>query len=480
MHAIAPTPSPCAPFRATPFGRSSACLLTLLALGSLLVGCGSLNNASSRVANVITPYRVDIVQGNFVSREQVAALQPGMARAQVREVLGSPLVTSAFHTDRWDYVFTLRRQGVEAQSRKLTVYFKNDLFDRTEGDEMPTEAEFVSQINTRRNFGKVPLLEVPEDVLREFSLKNASSAAAPVAAAVVLATAPTTYPVLEAPGSQTQAWDSSTLRAATLAGAARPAAAAPAASPGAAPLLVAAAPVVAAPVAPTPPVAPIAAPVSRPVAVAQASVSTSVTAPPAVVPLAAATPAFAATQVAPSLPATVVAVAVPAVAAVVAAAPVAASVAPRQVAVAPAPVTVPTPAPLAPVAVAPAAPAVPSAAPFSSLDPELGGFLTGWMNDWQSRNATAFFARYGADFKGSSASREEWETLRRPRIEGRQRISIGVLDVRARMVSPVEARVVFRQVYESDAFNENGTKAMFLIKQNGRWIIDREFFTPAQ
>jgi outer membrane protein assembly factor BamE len=47
-----------------------------------------------------------VVQGNFVSREQVEFLKPGMTRQQVRDVLGTPLVASLFHADRWDYVFT--------------------------------------------------------------------------------------------------------------------------------------------------------------------------------------------------------------------------------------------------------------------------------------------------------------------------------------------------------------------------------------
>ena len=89
-----------------------------------LVGCSSLNGASTRIASLVNPYRVDVVQGNFVSREQVEALQPGMSRQQVREILGTPLVTSLFHADRWEYVFTFKRPGEEPQTRKLTVFFK--------------------------------------------------------------------------------------------------------------------------------------------------------------------------------------------------------------------------------------------------------------------------------------------------------------------------------------------------------------------
>ena len=117
---------------------------------------------------------------------------------------------------------------------------------------------------------------------------------------------------------------------------------------------------------------------------------------------------------------------------------------------------------------------------FTSLEPEIFSFLNGWMNDWQSRNAAAFFGRYAPEFKGTSTSRADWESILRPRIEGRRRISIGIQDLRSRTVSPTEVRLIFRQIYESDAGNDIGLKAMFLVKREGRWMIEREFFTPQQ
>jgi outer membrane protein assembly factor BamE len=170
------------------------------ALVVLTAGCGSLGNSPSSLATTVSPYKVEIVQGNVVSREQVAVLQPGMTRAQVREILGTPLLASVFHADRWDYIFTLRRQGVESPIRKLTVFFKGDLLDRTEGEQMPTEAEFVSQIDTRRSLGKVPPLEVSEDVLKDFSLKNRSAPPVNRASAADLPAVPVIYPPLEGPG----------------------------------------------------------------------------------------------------------------------------------------------------------------------------------------------------------------------------------------------------------------------------------------
>jgi outer membrane protein assembly factor BamE len=102
-----------------------------------LAACSGLNGAGSKVAGVVSPYRIDMVQGNVVTREQLAVLKPGMTRAQVRDVLGTSLLASVFHADRWDYVFTLKRQGAEPQSRKVTVFFKGDLLERIEADELP-------------------------------------------------------------------------------------------------------------------------------------------------------------------------------------------------------------------------------------------------------------------------------------------------------------------------------------------------------
>ena len=87
---------------------------------------------------VLTPYRMDIVQGNVVTKEQVAQVKPGMTRNQVRDILGSPMLTDLFHADRWDYVFTIRRQGTAPQRRDVVAFFKGDKLERT-GSQGPAE-----------------------------------------------------------------------------------------------------------------------------------------------------------------------------------------------------------------------------------------------------------------------------------------------------------------------------------------------------
>ena len=172
-------------------------LAVALAAATLVAGCGTFNDASQRVAGLFTPYRVEIVQGNFISREQVEALKPGMSRQQVRDILGTPLVTSLFHADRWDYVFTLRRQGLAEQQRKLTVHFSGDAMARVEGDTMPSEAEFVSTLDNRRKAAKVPVLEASEESLKAFDARRTTPRADPAAAPAPAPAAPANYPPLE-------------------------------------------------------------------------------------------------------------------------------------------------------------------------------------------------------------------------------------------------------------------------------------------
>ncbi len=137
--------------------------LLLLAAAAALVGCSSLQPAADKWLGVITPYRIDIMQGNVVTQELAAQVKPGMTREQVRDLLGSPLLTSAFHADRWDYVFTLRRQGVEPQRRSIVATFKDNKLDKLEAPDLPSEVEFVSSVRPKRSGGTEPVLALTDE-----------------------------------------------------------------------------------------------------------------------------------------------------------------------------------------------------------------------------------------------------------------------------------------------------------------------------
>lgn len=110
-------------------------LRILAAVATLfLVSCGSVGLDPSKVP----AYRMEIQQGNFVSQEMVSQLKLGMNKDQVRFVLGTPLITDSFHSDRWDYVFRRLRSGSkQLEQYKLAVFFEGGKLARIDSDLTP-------------------------------------------------------------------------------------------------------------------------------------------------------------------------------------------------------------------------------------------------------------------------------------------------------------------------------------------------------
>jgi outer membrane protein assembly factor BamE len=193
-HKALPLPMPdFTVFQASARLRAGLRLSVLAGACAVLLACSAVDSTTNKVVNAFTPYRIDVVQGNVVTREQVAVLRPGMSRLQVRDVLGTPLLTSMFHADRWDYVFTFVRQGQAPQSRKVAVFFKGEVLERFEADTLPSEAEFVASLDAGIK-RKAALLEASSDKLEKFP---APVKAAPSESAKPLPPLPTTYPPLE-------------------------------------------------------------------------------------------------------------------------------------------------------------------------------------------------------------------------------------------------------------------------------------------
>ncbi len=167
--------------RMSPFSRDRSCAAALCLAAAVLAGCASKNPVAEQAAapsagsqqtdqasagvvstskptgvqrflGFLTPYRIDIQQGNFVSREMVAQLKEsmqrkeGVTREQVRFVLGTPLLTDVFHADRWDYVFRLKKSTGEVIASRVTVFFKDNRLVNIEGDTLPTEQEYLAYI----------------------------------------------------------------------------------------------------------------------------------------------------------------------------------------------------------------------------------------------------------------------------------------------------------------------------------------------
>ena len=111
-------------------------ILTLALSGCSLNGNlkDTLKDSLRNPLDKIQPYKLEIPQGNVITQEMVDKLKAGMTRAQVRFVLGTPLVVDAFRTNRWDFVYTLQKGGKMLESRRITILFDGDLLQAVEGN----------------------------------------------------------------------------------------------------------------------------------------------------------------------------------------------------------------------------------------------------------------------------------------------------------------------------------------------------------
>lgn len=130
-----------------------ACALALAA--ALVAGCSTID-AYFPTARSFGVYKIDVNQGNYLSQEQVDKLKAGQTKQQVRVLLGTPLVASAFRDSRWDYVYEFQRQGRVVEHRKFTVYFVDDKLARWEGDEMPQSVAELNRAAAERAMSNSP------------------------------------------------------------------------------------------------------------------------------------------------------------------------------------------------------------------------------------------------------------------------------------------------------------------------------------
>ena len=104
-----------------------------------LAGC------STKIVPALTPYKMDIQQGNYVQPEALAKIKPGMTKSQVRFALGTPLVVDPFHADRWDYVYRLKQRGKLVEEHKVALFFDGEVLKKIDTDlvipQAPAEAQ---------------------------------------------------------------------------------------------------------------------------------------------------------------------------------------------------------------------------------------------------------------------------------------------------------------------------------------------------
>ena len=86
--------------------------LFIISLSLLLSGCSI--------------YKMDVQQGNILSSETVSQLKTGMSKAQVATLLGTPLLQDNFKSNRWDYVYFIKKGRATSFKKNITLVFNNE------------------------------------------------------------------------------------------------------------------------------------------------------------------------------------------------------------------------------------------------------------------------------------------------------------------------------------------------------------------
>lgn len=68
-------------------------------------------------------YRLPTRQGNVIDQRDLAKLQVGMTREQVKYVMGTPVAGNPFRDDRWDYFGYYKSPRGDVVTRTISLYF---------------------------------------------------------------------------------------------------------------------------------------------------------------------------------------------------------------------------------------------------------------------------------------------------------------------------------------------------------------------
>lgn len=372
-------------------------------------------SACSSVSIPVSPYRIDVQQGNALDQDVVDKLKVGMTSTQVRFLLGTPLLVDPFRNNRWDYVYNYRKAGKLTEKRRLALFFEGDVLARIDAE------------------GFAPKPVAPEQVAVKPEGRPAKAAEIPAEAPKAAMPAP-----------------------------AQPVQTVPVAPPVAA-------------MAITPPPATPAPPSVEPSNAERSPAPKAVTATQPVAVVAVEAPQSSLTKAVPAernLNETSI---VPPLAtpsgrpAEPLRRPAAVSEKP------PEPMALQSETNVAAVVpeVVPAFPGEPAKA--ATVEEQVMAALNGWANAWKSRDEETYLAAYAANFQPPGGlTRAEWEKRRRLLLGLSRNIDLKIDGHAFESVTEDRTQVSFRQFYRSDSYQDAVIKQLKFVRVDNLWLIEDE------
>ena len=123
-------------------------ILAFLVLALALPACGIV-------------YKIDVQQGNYVTQDVVAKLKKGMSKTEVKQLLGTPLLSDVFHANRWDYYFSNVKGGKAEDRTRLSVFFDDEKLVAVMGDVRPASSPSSAPVAPAAPAPKAPAASAP-------------------------------------------------------------------------------------------------------------------------------------------------------------------------------------------------------------------------------------------------------------------------------------------------------------------------------
>ena len=76
--------------------------------------------------SALSPYKVPILQGNIIEDKDVEQLSEGLTKDQVQYLLGTPMLNSPLHPNRWDYIYSVTIGDQLIGEKRLSLLFDGD------------------------------------------------------------------------------------------------------------------------------------------------------------------------------------------------------------------------------------------------------------------------------------------------------------------------------------------------------------------
>ena len=87
-------------------------IIAILILGTLLTSC-----------SLFHVHKMDIEQGNIINPEITSQLHKGMSEAEVKAIMGNPVLVNTFSPDEVDYIYTMQKGYKNREEQRVNLTF---------------------------------------------------------------------------------------------------------------------------------------------------------------------------------------------------------------------------------------------------------------------------------------------------------------------------------------------------------------------